>query len=225
MVSTIWPPRRDANFSEYVQQYSAQITANPTSLGLTAPIAATLAGLVSSFQTALAASTSGLTRGPSTVFAKNEARRNLEDYVRLTARQIQGMSTVSDQQRKDLKLPVRGEGSPALPPGSPESFKAELGADGSLQLKWKCANRGAGGTMYQVWRRVGATGPVEYCGGVGQKSFVDATLPPGTSTVMYQVQAVRSTAVGPFSQFNVNFAIGGGSATVSAVQQSPKLAA
>jgi hypothetical protein len=80
--------------------------------------------------------------------------------------------------------------------------------------------------MYQVWRSVtGSAGAYEYCGGTGQRTFTDATLPAGASSITYKVQAVRSTGVSAFSQFNVNFAIGGGNATVNEVLGSPKLAA
>jgi hypothetical protein len=46
--------------------------------------------------------------------------------------------------------------------------------------------------------------------------------------VTYQIQAVRSTAVGPWAQFNVNFGVSsGGAMTASVTEQppSPKLAA
>jgi len=39
---------------------------------------------------------------------------------------------------------------------------------------------------------------------------VDATIPAGSSQVTYQMQAVRSTAAGPWAQFNVNFGTGAG---------------
>jgi hypothetical protein len=44
-----------------------------------------------------------------------------------------------------------------------------------------------------------------YLGGCGPKQFTDRTIPAGVSGVTYQMQAVRSTAVGPWAQFNVNF--------------------
>ncbi|HLL91178.1 MAG TPA: hypothetical protein VK324_17910 [Tepidisphaeraceae bacterium] len=63
------------------------------------------------------------------------------------------------------------------------------------------------GTIYQVYRRLGPDGAFEYIGGAGQRKFVDATIPAGTPSVTYQLQSVRSTAVGPWSQFNVGFGI------------------
>jgi hypothetical protein len=59
--------------------------------------------------------------------------------------------------------------------------------------------------MYQVGRQIGSTGPFVYVGGSGEKKFVDETLPAGTASVTYRVQAVRSTKVGMVATHNVNF--------------------
>ena len=83
---------------------------------------------------------------------------------------------------------------------------SELRQDGSLVLRWTCRNpRGAAGTMYQVYRRIGMTGPFKYLGGSGSKRFVDETIPAGSAQLTYQIRARRSTAVGPWALFNVNF--------------------
>ncbi len=99
---------------------------------------------------------------------------------------------------------------PALPtpkgaPGQCRDFKSVLNADGSVTTKWKCDNpAGATGTVYQLWRQLEG-GEFTYIGGSGGKELTDNTIPAGTSSVTYQIQAVRSTAVGPWAQFNVNF--------------------
>ena len=82
------------------------------------------------------------------------------------------------------------------------------------------------GTIYQVSRRTGATGAggaFVAVGGTGTRSFVDPTVPAGAAAVTYQIQAVRSTAVGPWAQFNVNFGVSGTGMTATVV--GPKLAA
>ena len=77
-------------------------------------------------------------------------------------------------------------------------------------------------------RKVGE-GAFEYLGGAGEKKWTDSTLPAGATQITYQIQAVRSTAVGPWAQFNVNFGVGnnGGPVALSVVEQtpSPKMAA
>jgi hypothetical protein len=121
-------------------------------------------------------------------------------------------------------IPAPRAPSPAPPPGKPTAFAAALNADGSVTLRWQCANpRGTSGTVYQVWRRVGgAGGTFEHLGATGVKRYTDATLPAGASAVTYQIQAVRSTAAGACAQFNVNFGVAGGVGGGAVV---PKLAA
>jgi hypothetical protein len=123
-------------------------------------------------------------------------------------------------------LPVPATPTPLPPPGTPSDFTASLNPDGSLKLKWKCANpAGASGTVYQVSRRTGGTGSFAVVGVSGARNFVDATVPAGVAAVTYQVTAVRSTAVGVAAQFIVNFGVGGSGEATASVAQAPKLAA
>lgn len=102
-------------------------------------------------------------------------------------------------------IPVPAKPSPIGPPGQPTNFKVILSQIGSVTLKWKCKNpAGAVGTVYQIWRRIGQ-GELTFLATVGEKRFVDDALPAGASAVMYQVQGMRTTAVGPWAQFNVSF--------------------
>jgi hypothetical protein len=107
------------------------------------------------------------------------------------------------------------KGSPIGPPGQPTGFAIELRTVGSLVLRWKCKSpRGAVGTLYHVHRKIvvtgagGGDGKFEYLGCTGERKFVDETVPAGASAIIYQIQAMRSTATGPSATFNVNF--GGG---------------
>ena len=113
-------------------------------------------------------------------------------------------------------------------PGKPTDLTVELDGNGALVLKFKCKNpAGTSGTMYQVYRSVGG-GEFQYLGGAGERKFVDATVPAGATKLTYQIQAVRSTAVGMWATFVVNFGTnvgGGATASVVTAPASPKLAA
>ena len=103
-------------------------------------------------------------------------------------------------------IPERAKPSPIGPPGTPHSFKADLWQDGSLALRWKCRNpRGTAGTLYHVYRRIGPSGELKYLGVSGAKRFVDATIPPGSPSVEYQVRAVRGKTVGQWASFHTSF--------------------
>jgi hypothetical protein len=115
------------------------------------------------------------------------------------------------------EIPAPATPSPVGPPGTPSDLKVELLPNGALQLAWKCANpAGAGGTIYHVYRKIGAGGFV-FLNTVGPKKFMDATVPAGTTQVIYQITAVRSTAKGVDAQFIVNFGVGGGGEMVRRV--------
>ena len=126
-------------------------------------------------------------------------------------------------------LPIPATPGPVAAPGTPTNFTVVLNPDGSLKLRWKCPNpAGAGGTIYQISRRTGSTGALNTIGGSGTRSFIDATVPAGVASVMYQIVAVRSTASGTAAQFLVHFGTGasGGEAIASVVAvTAPKLAA
>ena len=139
--------------------------------------------------------------------------------------QIQGTSTVTDQQRTDLGINVRKVPSWPGDPGTPYKFQAKLTALGALDLSWKCVNP-ASGTLYQVYRKLGDA-EATYVGGAGGKKFVDSTLPAGTSQVTYQIQAIRATGAGAWATFSVNLGVSpSGTTTVaSASEAAVKIAA
>jgi hypothetical protein len=123
-------------------------------------------------------------------------------------------------------IPAPATPTPVGPPGTPDTFKVSLDGAGGLILTWKCANpAGSVGTMYQVYRRVTPTGEFTYIGGTGTREFTDVTVPAGSSQVTYKIQAVRSTAVGLWAQFNVLFGVSGSGEMTAAVETAPKLAA
>ena len=122
-------------------------------------------------------------------------------------------------------IPAPATPSPVGAPGTPSDFAVELFQDGSLEMKWKCVNPvGCTGVVYQVWRRAGGTGEFKYVGGVGDKKFLDTTIPEG-SFFTYKIQAVRSTAIGPWATFNVFFGAASNGTMTASVETSPKLAA
>jgi hypothetical protein len=119
--------------------------------------------------------------------------------------------------------------TPTPAPGTPTDFTVGLLGDGSLELRWKCANpRGGAGVIYQLHRRVGNAGGATdwtFAGATGSRKFLDATLPAGASPVTYRVTAVRSTASGSPAEFVVNFGTAGSGQSVASVSAAPKLAA
>lgn len=118
------------------------------------------------------------------------------------------------------QIPPPAEPSPVPAPGTPYQPRVSLLQTGEIELKWKCDNpSGAGGTIYEVQRRADG-GPYTFVGSSGERAFIDATIPAGSSSVIYQVTGVRSTKRGEPALFVVNFGVGGVSVfTASAGEQ------
>jgi hypothetical protein len=100
-------PSRDGLLVTWSVNFKTKITATPTVYALTAA-QATAYGLkhdayAAAYQTAKDPST----RTPSSVLAKDVAKKNLETEARMLARIVQAAPAVTNQQRSDLGLTVR----------------------------------------------------------------------------------------------------------------------
>jgi hypothetical protein len=135
----------------------------------------------------------------------------------LGAINIQKIKTYADATNNPGVYPIAELPDPATPttmgpPGLCTNLTVTIMPTGALTLKWKCVNPvGASGTSYEVARRIGTTGSFVNIGsGGGNKTFIDDTLPSGSSPVFYRVTGVRSTVRGTTNEFVVNFGVGGG---------------
>lgn len=211
--------------------FATKILATPTAYGLTEAQATAYAALDAVYAAAYVAAIDPETRTKAKVRAKNDAKVPLKIMASDLAKIIDGTATVTNEQKIDLGLSVRDTPSPMGDPGVCTDFRVTLNGDGTLLFKWKCKNPvGAHGTIYQIWRRIGGVGEFAYVGGAGQKEFLDATVPAGTTSLTYQIQAIRSTAAGPWVQFNVGFGqpsagLSGAKLSVTTTDVSPRLAA
>ena len=199
-------------------------TDNATLIGTSAPEVAAMATKVTAAADAIAAQIAAKAAAETATAAADNAVAALMTAGSDIIKQIRTKAAISGDSVYELaQIPAPAIPGPVGAPGKPFEFVVNLEENGSLTLKWKCPNPvGCTGVMYQVWRKVG-TGDFEYVGGCGSKQFVDNTIPAGSSNITYQMQATRSTAVGPWAQFNVNFGVNGGT-TVTESQPS-KLAA
>jgi hypothetical protein len=147
------------------------------------------------------------------------------------AKIIDGTPSVTDAQKIELGLNVRATPSPAPAPGTPFGFKVELiPADGSVVLTWKCNNSRRGeGVLYAMARKVDDATEWFGLGNVGERKFTDSTIPAGTTSVTYRIQAQRTTSQGEPATFTIAFGggagAGAGGATIASVTPGPKIAA
>ena len=197
---------------EFCENHITPWTTNAVAIGTTAGAVTALGTLTTAAraafnaqQVAFDAARDATNNFNLAVAAMNNAAVDIIKQVRAKA------ATAGNGVYSLASIPVPATPSPIAPPGQPFEFKVILDSSGALQLKWKCNNpAGSTGTIYQVWRRIGGSGEFIYQGGTGTRDFIDATVPAGSAQVTYQIQGVRSTTVGPWAQFNVNFGVSGG---------------
>jgi hypothetical protein len=224
-------PRDIAAKIEWFATHQPIWLTNTAAIGLAAGDAATLLTKVQAAQDARAAQVTAQNAAKSATVTLRSAIDDLSNYgAQLLAKIKTKALSTGDSVYALADVAPPAIPTPMPPPGACTDFVPELQADGSLKSTWTSNNPvGSSGTVYQLWRRVTADGAFEYVGGTGDKQFVDSTIPAGSSQVTYQIQAVRSTAVGPWAQFNVNFGTGGGSGTttmsVTETKPTPKIAA
>lgn len=213
---------------QYCEDHIPPFTANAVAIGTTAGAVTDLDTKTQAARAAYDAQQAAKQAAKAATNALREALEPMVDAMADILKQVKAKAAVSGGSVYTL-----AQVDPPLPPspittlGTPTDFIVMLDGSGTVQLKWKCTNpRGATGTIYQVWRRTSPTGEFTYIGGNGSKKFTDTTLPAGSTHVTYQVQAVRSTATGPFAQFNVNFGVGaGGIVTATVEPATTKIAA
>ena len=201
-------PRSDSQRISYYQVHAEKWAQDPGAIGATPQQIADL-------QTKIGAANQALQRQRQ---ARNAAR-SATDGLRTA---MDTLSTAGSSLIYQIRAKARtggtpvytaamvsapGSGTPMPEPGHPYKFEFSLDAIGCLTLTWKCDNpKGSVGTIYQVWRSdTGLDGKFVYLGGSGIRKFVDATVPLGTSTVTYRIQAIRSTAMGEPATFSVHF--------------------
>lgn len=97
--------------------------------------------------------------------------------------------------------------SPAPAPEQPTINTATLGGNGSITLDF--IGNGPSGTVWQVFRMLPTQSTFAFIGNANPhiKSFTDTTVPPGTSTVTYQMRGTRGNQMGP-SSFDFTAKIG-----------------
>lgn len=201
---------------EFCEQHVDTFLANATAIGTTTTAVTDLQTKTQAARDAYNAQKQAQDDAKSATNTFNMAVEAMTLAVAEIIKQIKVKAGVAGDSVYSLaNIPAPAVPSPMGPLGTPTGFVATLKLTGALELKWKCTNPvGAGGTVYQVWRRSSPTAEFEYLGGSGSKIFLDSTIPAGSSQVTYQIQAVRSTTVGDFAQFNVNFGVGGAAVSV-----------
>ena len=92
-------------------------------------------------------------------------------------------------------VPPPAEPTPAGPPDTPTNVTGVINSDGAVELKWNgtLASR----TFFEVLRKIEGETTWTVIDSIGAKSFLDATVPFGTTSVQYRVRAKRGEFTSP----------------------------
>lgn len=108
-------PKSDSGFASWLSNFSALLTASPTTYGLSAPDAVVVAAENTAFQSALTAASDPTTRTSVTVAAKDAARATAESIVRPFAVSISLNATVSNGDKTAIGVTVRSTTPTPIP--------------------------------------------------------------------------------------------------------------
>jgi len=229
-MAALYPDTKDGKVA-YFQSKIAPWTASATTIGTTTAAVTAMDAKVTVAQDKLAAQVAATQLAKAATAAADDAIEalvlaggNIIADIRAAARNSADPANIYEL----AQIPAPATPTPVGELGKASNFGVTLLETGELDLSFKCTNpRAATGTFYTVWRRIGNVGAFICLGGCGsEKKFLDSSVPAGSASVTYKIQATRSGSTGPWAQFVVNFGVDMGETTVaSIVETSPKLAA
>jgi hypothetical protein len=170
MAATDFIPGRETELLAWSRNFSAQISSDPTSVGLSVAQAASYAAAHLAYSTALATATDPTTRTRGAVAAKKDARDFLESQARDLARIVNSFPGITNQQRLDLGLrPRKGTASPIHPPTDAPVMHVIATNGRTLQVRLSAvdSNRRAkpdGAAGASIFSALGPTPPADPAG-------------------------------------------------------------
>lgn len=139
--------------------------------------------------------------------------RSMREYASQSVGIIRSFAKGSDNPEAVYEaalIPAPADPAPAPQPGLPFKFTPRLLQSGALEMAFDCDNGGEGGVTYEVSRRdnTGQGASFQFVMNALERTFTDETIPQGTGSVTYRVQAIRSTGRGDAAETTINFGSG-----------------
>lgn len=216
-------PSRQDEFINWVVDHGAAWTApdvDPVKFGLTAADAAALKATGVLLRNAQTAAGNARQAAKNATLALNnavrDARRQASDDINIIKTFAQTSDDPGVYALAGINAPSPRSEVPA--PNAPFDLVAELTTDGSILLRWK-ARQVAGGVLYSVRRSIDSVNELILLDTVGEKEFLDETIPEGTRSITYSVQAKRGNKRSPQSGLlTVRFGREGGQTVIKSVK-------
>ncbi len=207
---------------EFCEAHVADWTANSVAMGSSVVEVGAWSAQVTDARAALAASEAADLAARNALNELNTIIDSMMDKTAAIIGQVRSRSKLIGNTAWTLaSLPVPATPTPAGAPGIPYGFKVKLSNIGAIEFKWK--NTDGRGSVYAIYRALDGSGVFTNLGGTNLKRFTDSTVPEGTSSIVYRVQAIRSTGTSDWGILNVAF--GGGASGMFVTEGKPLKAA
>lgn len=156
-------------FDEFADNFLQQVQSDPAAFGLTPAQATELATSYASFTAQRAAYNAAKSALDGASEAQSQGRADLTTLLRTLAQLIQNRADTTDEQRRELRLPIRKDGPTPVPaPASMPTLRVEVERGGRHELIFSDANtpnsdRKPDGVMgCEIHEWVGADAPTDY---------------------------------------------------------------
>lgn len=163
-MATNYIPTSNADFANWLANFSTLLTASPTTYGLVTGDATAVAAQNTAFQSAYTAATDPTTRTSPTVAAMQTKRTQAEAVVRPLAVRISLNAGVTDLNKTAIGVTVRKTvPTPVPPPTTTPALSLQSGTHLNHQLRYYDTStptakaKPVGSTGIEIWRNIGTT--------------------------------------------------------------------
>jgi len=206
-------PSTDAGVLAWAENFDTLITAAPTTYGLTAPQAATFAGLFAAYDTAYTIAVNPSTRTKPAVAAKDVARYDMVANARSLAMIVQAWPSITPELLADLGLTVRDVTPTPIPTPTTVPIVSIIAGTNQAQtiryadeLTPAARKKPFGATAIELWGLVNDTPPAgpEACAFMGLHTknpiqYAYGSGDAGKLATIYGRWVTRTGLTGPWS--------------------------
>ena len=174
---------------------------NAVAIGLTVAEASAFTDKVDAAQTAWDSAIAARDAAKAATTTSDAAFDSLFDKASITVSTIKAFA---DKQANPAavyalaQIPMPATPQPSGPPPAPTNVTCAIDNLGRVDVRWSGSTQYS--TFFTVWRKLFGQQTWTQVGATGSKSLVDDTVPAGTVSATYYVQAQRGAVAGPPSE-------------------------
>ncbi len=191
-------PRTIAGRIEFYRQRLAAWAAEPAAIGLSPGTVDAVAAAVERAETAYLRAQQSRQQARNDTAAQNAALGELNALgsgAIATIRAFADLATNPNAVFTAAELDPPATGGPPVPPPAPATnVRMTLLTSGAVRVEWNGTT--AGGTFYDVHRKLAGEAGFTLIGSSAARTFDDATVPAGTPEAAYFCLARRGTLIG-----------------------------